>query len=648
MKKEWLSLAELAAEKLSDMPTTRQAYAARADREGWDKTNLVRMRKGRGAGKEYHYSLLPDAAQVELAQRYGRKRIKANDNTTIAKPDWREDASGNAWKMYDAAPNKHKEIAQMRLRALNRYDEIYAQAGAAPAIKAVISEYDISDQTLRNWLAIRRRTNRNDLLPALLPEKRGGGGREVEIQGEVWDFIRGDYLRLGEPSFKSCFRRLERACLANGWALPNARTLERRIDSIPEVVKVLARQGEEAARRLYPAQKRDRSMFHAMQAVNADGHKWDVLCHLEDGTVFRPVTLAFQDLYSGKFVGWRHGTGENKDMVRLAFGDMCMSFGIPDMCYLDNGRAFASKWLTGGTPNRYRFKVKPEEPQGILTALGVEIHWTTPYHGQSKPIERGFGDFARNIADGPWFEGAYTGNSPMNKPANYGSRTIPFEEFKRVIDHEIMMHNAQAGRTSGVCGGKMSFNEAFDASRAKSLIRQATPDQLRLCLLAAEGVKSQARDGSINLMGNRYWHQALVNERGAMLTVRFDPDNLHTDLPVYRRDGTLICIARLQEAAGFADTAAAREHAKARNAYIRATREQLAAEKKLTPKDVVKLMGKSGEVMPEPKKIAARAPVIDNLARDIANEDAAENEFFESLRASLKIVPGKNSPGFDD
>ncbi|WP_245528436.1 transposase domain-containing protein [Gluconobacter morbifer] len=43
---------------------------------------------------------------------------------------------------------------------------------------------------------------------------------------------------------------------------------------------------------------------------------------------------------------------------------------------------------TGGIPNRFRFKVKEDEPVGIMTQLGVEVHWTTPYSGQSKPIER--------------------------------------------------------------------------------------------------------------------------------------------------------------------------------------------------------------------------------------------------------------------
>ena len=60
--------------------------------------------------------------------------------------------------------------------------------------------------------------------------------------------------------------------------------------------------------------------------------------------------VAFQDLYSGKMVAWRVDRTENSNCVRLAFGDLVERHGIPEYCWLDNGRNFAAKWLTGGTP----------------------------------------------------------------------------------------------------------------------------------------------------------------------------------------------------------------------------------------------------------------------------------------------------------
>lgn len=663
MKKEWFSAAELAAEALPGLPGSRQNIAGLALRQGWDAGALCRARTARGGGLEYHYSLLPDAAQAALVTKYGvlRREVvvampRRRQAVAVAVPAAGAATGGagggvvaaaparnvTAWGWYDGLTNKQKDQAVQRLDALMRIDTLRRRMGRGLAIKALAEELDVAPATLHNWLDRVRGVARVDWLPALAPAKRGGGGREIEVQEEVWEAIRVDYLREAEASFSSCYKRLKRAAGENGWVLPPERTLRRHMATkIPEAVRVLAREGAEEAKKLYPAQKRDRSMFHALEAVNADGHKWDVFVRWPDGTIGRPVMIGFQDLYSGKIMSWRFGKSESRDMVRLAFGDMCMAWGIPKKCWFDNGKSFASKWLTGGTPNRYRFKVKAEEPLGILTQLGVEIHWTTPYHGQSKPVERAWLDMTQ-VARGPWFQGAYTGKSPMDKPADYGTRAIPFEDFKVRVDYEILMHNQETGRHSDVCGGKLSFNEAFDPSYAKAvadgLIVKPSDEQMRICLLAAEGVKPRQNDGSIHLLGNRYWHEALIGERGKMLTVRFDPDNVLTDLPVYRHDGTMVCMAELIEAVGFADTAAAREYNQARNGWLRSQKDMLKAQKMLSLADLVALQPKiSVPVMPEAEII--RPAFKGNLAvKPQAQAEADQDEIYESMSRGLRLI----------
>ncbi len=61
-------------------------------------------------------------------------------------------------------------------------------------------------------------------------------------------------------------------------------------------------------------------------------------------------------------MAWRIGLNESSTLVRLAFADLLKNHGVPQAVLLDNGRAFASKWLTGGAKNRFRFKIKAEEP----------------------------------------------------------------------------------------------------------------------------------------------------------------------------------------------------------------------------------------------------------------------------------------------
>ena len=61
--KEWFSAQELADLKLPALPTAKKNILASAARENWKS----RAREGRGGGKEYHISALPEVARIQLA-----------------------------------------------------------------------------------------------------------------------------------------------------------------------------------------------------------------------------------------------------------------------------------------------------------------------------------------------------------------------------------------------------------------------------------------------------------------------------------------------------------------------------------------------------------------------------------------------------
>ena len=426
----------------------------------------------------------------------------------------------------------------------------------------------------------------------------------AEIPPPAWETFRADYLRLERPAASACYERLQRVAEKEGWPLPSYATFLRRLREIPRQVRVLARKGREALQRSYPAQVRDHTVYRALEAVNADGHKFDTFVRFPDGEVCRPVMVAWQDISSGKLLSYRVGKTENADMIRLAFGDLAGRFGIPEVAVLDNGRGFASKWMTGQTKTRFRFKIKEEDPQGVLVALGVNVRWATPYHGQAKPIERAFRDLCESVAKHPALSGAYTGNSPSNKPANYGARAVDLAEFMKVLDDEIMRHNARSGRRGRACNGR-SFDEVFNESYAAGPIRKATREQLRLCLLAAENVTCSRQDASITLHKNRYWSECLAQHAGCKVVVRFDPQDLHGAVHVYRLSGEYIGQAECTQAAGFGDTEAAREHAMKRNQYNRKTKELLALERTMTPQEVAAQLPQA-----EPEGAPPRTQVI--------------------------------------
>lgn len=607
-RQEWYSAAELAALGLPGIPGTKAGVLARANAESWQS----RPRAGRGGGSEYHYSALPVAAQVRLTL----------DAQPVAKPEVVAVADGRTrdqlWEWFATLPDNKKKKAARRLEILDAVNAMYD--GGIPKDVAVAEAANhfsrqgdkATKATIYNWFGLVEGRDRADWLPALAP-KHAGSTERVECPPEAWDMIKSDYLRNGQSAFSECYERLERAAKPLGWAIPSERTLWRRLNAtVHPTVITLCRKGREALKQMYPAQERDRSHFHALEAINGDGHRWDVWVEWPDGEICRPNMVAFQDLYSGMMLSWRIDKTANSWAVRLAIGDLVEQYGIPRACWLDNGRDFASKWLTGGVPNRYRFKVRDDEPAGILTQLGVDIHWTTPYSGQSKPIERGFRDFANTIARHPEFEGAYTGNSPVNKPENYRSRAIPLQRFEAVIRSEINQHNDRLDRRAANCKGR-SFRQTFDASYAVAPITKATEEQRRLWLLAAEGVTVNSRDGTVKLMGNRYFAEFLHLHLGDKVAVRFDPDYLHDGVHIYALSGVYLGMAPVIEAVGFDSAEAAQAHGRARKTWMRAAKLMAEAEVRMSAAQVAKMIPPNlgPEAPPEATVVALARPVLD-------------------------------------
>jgi putative transposase len=316
--------------------------------------------------------------------------------------------------------------------------------------------------------------------------------------------------------------------------------------------------------------------------------------------------------------------------------------GHPAKAWFDNGRGFASKWNTGGIGNRFRFKVKEDDPEGVFKLLGVEIHWTQPYSGQSKPIERAFGDLcAEHIAKHPALAGAYVGNRPDAKPENYGSRAVEIAEFRKIVTTEIAAHNMRSGRRASNCNGR-SFDATFDDSYANAVVRKATEEQRRLLLLAVENVTLQREDNSLHLFGNRYWcdSAALAKLAGTRVVVRFDPQNLRDPIHVYAKDGRYLATAELVEKAGFDDVDAARSHARARNAWVKAQRDQANAEIRMSRIEAAALLPGAPEPKAAPKTKVVR-PVFGALKAPAAEPRLNQEEFENNINRKIAAIAEK-------
>lgn len=652
--KEWFTLAELAAMALPGLPASLSGMQERAAEEGWDHPEAEgrgwKRREGRGGGREFHIANLPMSARTTISRQQA---------ATAPQPSQREAEKARltreeAWRFFERAPDRKKNVAKARMQALMAVQQLIAVGELkTPAMQMVATQAGVSLSTLYGWEALVAGVSRHDWLAFLLPRHAGTKGLRAEADPDALRHLRSYWLSSSKPTIEAAIRDTRDEAKVRGWALPSDRTLARVIKAIDPITAAWHREGPEAVDRMFPAARRDRSALHALEMVNADGHRFDVMCEWPDGTRARPVAVVFQDIYSGKVLSWRVDRTENTDAFRLAFGDLVEAYGIPDHVFVDNTLAAANKTMSGGVSRRFRFKVREEEPLGILPSLGVAVHFTRPYHGQSKPIERAFRDLAMDVSRHPAFEGAYLGSNPTGKPHDAGSRTVPIAEFLAVLGQGIAAHNARPGRNAPACRGR-SFDETFAESYRTALIRKASAEQRRMFLLAAESVTVRM-DATIHLLGNRYHHEALLPLIGTAVVVRFDPDDLHAPVHVCRWDGDLVCVAGCVVDTGFADTEAARRIEQARKQRRRAAKLIAEAEKTYDAEELARRA--RARALPEatPPEAKVVRPIFgtagnaalraraepDESALDAAQE-ARDRRLVEALRLTppaLRLVP---------
>lgn len=596
----WFSAAELASLALPGVPRTKRKVNEMADAQRWQFKEgaagkpLFRKRDGRGGGWEYHVELLPTAARAELVKRGLTGAASVTVSPSVAAPG--TDApelspTSLAWARFERLSDGQKAKAKARLKIVNEV-EAFERIGRSrsSAVELAAASNDCSPAAVWDYLRLVAGVDYTHRLPMLAPCNTGGG-REAEIDETVWQAFKSDWLRPEKPTFASCYDRAKLIAAGLGVEIPHVKTFRRKIErEVDPSIILLKREGEEALRRSIPSLQRSVAELTALECVNIDGHRVDVFVRFPDGIVRRPMVTAIQDVFSRKHLVYRVGEQETAVITRLVFADLFAKYGIPRHVIMDNGRAYASKWITGGILNRFRFKVKPDEPLGLLTVLDIQTHPTIPYRGQSKPIERSFKDFCDAIAKHPAFAGAYTGNKTDAKPENYGSHAVPYETFCRIFELGIQAHNAKPGRRTEAARGR-SFDDAFAESYATAPIRKAAAEHLRLALLTGEQVRFDRQTGALKLFGNRYWSPELATQpRDKPVLVRFDPDNLMLDLHVYSAGGEYLGAAPVLEAAGFLDAAAAKKQAKLEKDYRNAVKRRAEAHELLAAHEIAALL----------------------------------------------------------
>ncbi|WPM85229.1 transposase domain-containing protein [Apirhabdus apintestini] len=654
---QWVTVQECVG--LSGFPVSPANIRRKLENLVCGRNELFRKRQGSKA-VEYRLDALPVEARAELLLKQGAVET-SQGVIELARPvSATLDSERRAlWQRWDAASDSQRQLAERWHPVVMLADELIASGiTAKTAFQTAASRYDVSAASLRDKYYRVQKYAKQDWV-AVLIDRRGGAkheSKQVGFDEDAWQFLLADYLRPEQPAFRKCYERLELAAREHGWNIPSYSTAYRRVQqNVDRTMVVACRQGEHALMHLLPTQRRTVEQLSALQWINGDGYQHNVFVRWFNGEILRPKTWFWQDVKTRKIVGFRCDVSENTDSIRLSFMDVIKRYGIPEDFHItiDNTRAAANKWLTGGVKNRYRFKVREDDPTGLFPLIGATIHWTSVVAGkgwgQAKPIERAFGvgGMEEYVDKHPALSGAYTGPNPMAKPDNYGSRVIEAGQFLEILAEGVAMFNAKVKRQTEICAGQLSFDQAFEREFPKTIVRKPTAEQLRLFLLPAEAVTvnrkgefSLTAGGTLRGAKNVYHNMALMNADIRKVVVRFDPQNLHGNVFCYTLDGKFICEAICITPVAFNDTQAGREHSRQQKRLKKATDAVIAARKQKDALEISELMPRLAEPeAPESRVVAVFRPQTHGntaIAHAVDEESQPDND--EYLNNSLDIL----------
>lgn len=519
----------------------------RAQRESWQ----FRPRKGRGGGKEWLVSSMPEATQRALQTAEERRAIEAEAALPAVavsrllsparqaifddKRRYKALAKADLLGLYLDWQAKHGSTIRQKQAFILAY-----QGGAWGKLLAELGPR-VSWKSLERWKLEQKESGG----VLALADKRGLAHRGKSMLTERHQTIILGQILDGDRQISTCARIIQERCKAENLAVPSDDTIRRWVANYSKTCFsdwTLWRNGEKAWNdRCAISILRDWSLVGVGDVVIADGHTLNFETTDPDtGKPKRMTLLLFFDGGSRYPLGWEVMATENVACISSAFRRACIRLGkFPRVVYLDNGKAFRARFFDG---------CKDFEQAGFLGLyrdLGCEVIHAWPYHGQSKPVERFFGTMHELEELTP----SYTGWDIAHKPARLhrneklhrrlheklGRRPLTLEETYEWLAYwfELYASRPQAsthlrGRTPG---------EVFEEGRGPGV----DIERLTLLMLQKE-VRTISKDG-IRLDGRLFWHEALFNRRHPVL-VRYDWQLSPYTVLVYDLEGHRLCEAR--------------------------------------------------------------------------------------------------------
>ena len=298
----------------------------------------------------------------------------------------------------------------------------------------------------------------------------------------------------------------------------------------------LLRDGEKALKeQVIPHIKRDISKIDVGEVLVADGKKLNFqVINPFTGKPTRATLIGFLDWKSGALVGYEIMLEENTQNIASALRNAILNLKhIPKFVYLDNGRAFRSKYFTGSTNfDEIGFK-------GIYEKLDITTVFANPYNARAKVIERFFLEMQESFEK---LLPSYIGTNIENKPArlrrNEKFHSEIHKEFVPTIEQAIQMINSWLEyKNSLPCS---NCKDKTVAEMLATIEKQEINEQLLDDLMLATEIKTITSQG-IRFLKADYYNDALYGLRQKVV-IKYSLFDL-SYIKVYTTAGKFLCKA---------------------------------------------------------------------------------------------------------
>ena len=372
-------LAELSVQHgWTDLPNSVRGWQRHAQTKGWNGDELCRDRRGKGGGKEYHVSLLPDAAQSNI--RFDQIALEQEASSALA-------TRQTALVPATALTARQREVMEARAAILKAIEAIETRKGCSrkQAIKTFRSDpaaCSIADKTLiaaNNKGAGKTRISEPTLFRWFRMTKDGTTAlapNTSKRNNDRPDWFKAFLKFYQTPVKPTITQALEdyTDTLNEGDFVPSYDQCKRLIAKMGDIEKHRGREGPRTLKNRKAYVSRDTSDLEPTTIYTADGKTFDAeIAHPNSGHPFRPEITTVVDVATRMIVGFSVGLAENSLDVVDALRHACEKRGIPAMFYVDNGSGFKNDLLDNALT-------------GFMGRLGITKTHSIAYNSQARGI----------------------------------------------------------------------------------------------------------------------------------------------------------------------------------------------------------------------------------------------------------------------